>query len=311
MEEPVKELAVEVVMLHWKWLVSKGCLSLLAALSLVLFLPGCGEEPPRDERISLSLVSGGSGSHYADLALAIAETVNTRSTMIKVVPQLSAGPEANLRQLTSGTTPLAVVTGDLVHYARENTEMFQDRPMEADFLPLARLDLEPLVILFREDSSITEISGLEGRRISLGKGGSRTQILSQKLLLCLGFDMDKASILYLEEGEALRYLGEDRLDAAFLLAPNPGDLIGAGSTRYLPLLPQGPLAEALPFLTVAPSPFQPEEWSRDLLLPAVPVILAASERLDGDILEELIRSLRGSPFLLLPPWGGPSPPEEG
>ncbi len=279
-------------------------LLLVFALSLSPLLAGCSREPAEEkEKTPLSLLTGGSGSRYASLGQDVAERVNARSEEILLVPELSAGLEANLRLLAAGRAKLAIVSADLVHYAREEGEMFSQNPIRGDVTPVARLGLEPLYLLGTPDSPLKDAGGLKGKTVSLGQGGSRTQILAYRLLKALELDLASLSLYYLVEGEALKSLEKEELDAAFCLFPLP--IPGEGGTEGLRAVPFTPgqekaWQESLPFAVRAPVPagtFSGQE--EGFQAPAIPLLLAAARDLEPEILRELQKALIGTPSPLV------------
>lgn len=288
-----------------------SALLLLYICALLPLLAGCRQEPePPEEKTTLSLLSGGSGSRYASLGQEVAERINARSETISVVPRLSAGPEANLRLLAEGKGQLALISADLVYFAGKGTEMFAHAPAKGDISFLALLELEPLFILGRQDGSLVDAASLEGKTISVGQGGSRTQILACRLLEAFEFGPDSARLYYLREREALRSLEEDELDAAFYLSPFAG---GDGSQEIAVISftsrQEEAWKEALPFAEAARIPagaFGGQE--EDISVPGIPLFLAAAKDLEPEILNDLLKALKETPYQVVALKPPPYPP---
>ena len=275
-------------------------LTLISLLFLPALLTGCGESLTETEtQITLHLATGGSGSSYASLGQEVAEWINARSDKIQVLPQLSAGPEANLRILSTDGPQLGIVTADLAYYARERSEFFHDKGA-VDFQLLALLDAETLFILCHEDSRFKDAEGLAGRKISLGQGGGRSHTLVYRLLEGMGVALDPATLSFLAEEGALMSLEEKQLEAAFLLGPlQEKNAVKAREQRILPWSREQEkmLKEIMPFLGTSLIPkgsFARQD--EDTVVPAIPVFLAAAGDLPQDLVDELAKALEGTRF---------------
>ncbi len=275
-------------------------LTIISLLFLLALLAGCGESLIETEtKITLYLATGGSESSYASLGQEVAEWINARSDKVYVVPQLSAGPEANLRILSADGPQLGIVTADLAYYAREESEFFHDKGA-VDFRLLALLDAETLYILCHEDSRLKDAEGLAGRKISIGRGGGRSHTLVYRLLQGLEFTLDSATLSFLAAEEALLSLEEKRLEAAFLLGPLEGRIAAkAAEQRILPWSKdqEEMIKEIFPFFGTSLIPkgsFAGQD--EDTVVPAIPVLLAAAGNLPQDLVDELAAALKGTPF---------------
>lgn len=280
-----------------------SCWIILLLFSLIFLLPvltGCrGNLAETKTKTTLYLATGGSGSTYASLGQEVAEWINAKSPNLYVVPELSGGPEANLRILSPEGPQLAIVTADLAYYAGEGSEFFQHEAAVAYRL-LAMLDVEPLYILCDAGSPWQDGASLKDKNISLGGGGSRNHILVYRLLQGLGFPLDPTTLSFLAQEEALMSLAAENLHAAFLLDPLQGNL--AAKTAQFKILPLSQKQEelvqqVLPFLWRARVPkgsFAGQD--EELFVPAVPVFLAAAADLPRELVAELAGALKGSPF---------------
>jgi len=104
---------------------------------------------------------------------------------------------------------------------------------------LASLYFEPIWLFVRKDLPAAKLADLRGRRVSVGAEGSRTRSLALQLLSDIGSDTTNTRISPLGGAEAVAALGDETLDAAFLIGPGNSPVIrslfAAPSVRFLPI----------------------------------------------------------------------------
>ncbi len=200
---------------------NRNLLSTIFLSFLLLFsLYGCSNETEEKEKILLNLAAGGQGSLYGDLGEKLSGAINNLSDSIEIVPQYTAGPEANLRLLSGEDCHLAVTTSDLAFYAARAEVVFEGETI-ASFAPLATLGVLPLHVLASNNSKLKEWSRLPGKKVSLGRGRSRTHQLASLLLGYLELEPADLHDYYYAEKEALRSLSAGTIDAAFVADTAP------------------------------------------------------------------------------------------
>lgn len=207
-----------------------GAGALLAAAS-----SGCAR-PATDTR--LTLATGGSGGVYYALGSALADVWQRELGLSRrpaVLP--SAGSPENLSLLASGRADVIFSTADVVAEADGSP----DRAPRA----LARVYDDALQVVIPAASPISDVSGLRGRRVSLGAAESGVQVIARRVLDAAGLDPDRdlravqfgidASVAALKEG---------RIDAFFWSGGLPtgavASLAAARPIRLVDLLPQVP-----------------------------------------------------------------------
>ena len=100
-----------------------------------------------------------------------------------------------------------------------------------ELLSLAGIFYEPLWVWYRqpaftkEGGALTQLSQLQGKRISIGNDGSGTQILSNAILKLNEINADLIKLEKLKPDEAIEKLQKGELDVAFIVAAGEAPIL--------------------------------------------------------------------------------------
>jgi TRAP transporter TAXI family solute receptor len=100
-----------------------------------------------------------------------------------------------------------------------------------ELLSLAGIFYEPLWVWYRqpafakEGGALTQLSQLQGKRISIGNDGSGTQILSNAILKLNEINADLVKLEKLKPDEAIEKLQKRELDVAFIVAAGEAPIL--------------------------------------------------------------------------------------
>lgn len=100
-----------------------------------------------------------------------------------------------------------------------------------ELLSLAGIFYEPLWVWYRqpaftkEGGALTQLSQLQGKRISIGNDGSGTQILSNAILKINEINADLVKLEKLKPDEAIEKLQKGELDVAFIVAAGEAPIL--------------------------------------------------------------------------------------
>ncbi|HHX78071.1 MAG TPA: TAXI family TRAP transporter solute-binding subunit [Firmicutes bacterium] len=271
------------------------------------FLPGCSSENEKKGKILLTLAGGSKGSFYGDLGEMLSETINSSSDSIEIALQHTAGPEANLRLLSGEECQLAVTTSDLAYYAARAETPYEAESI-ASFSPLATLGVMPLHVLVSNNSNLKDWGRLAGKKISLGRGGSRTHKLALLFLDYLELELADFQDYYYTEEKALKSLSAGDIDAAFVADTAP--FRGKANPADYKLLPFHPAVleectDSTSFLvgcTIPAGTF----YNQDEPAPGlgVEILLLISKQAEEILGEELLNELKEilAPGITNPPY---------
>ena len=133
-------------------------------LLIALLAVGCGS----DKQLFLNIATGGTAGTYYPIGGSIADILNKSG--INAAAQATGASVANINMLHDGQVELAIVQNDISFYALNGKEMFEDK---VDGLTaLASLYPETCQFVVRQDSGISSIDELKGKRIAVGAAGS-------------------------------------------------------------------------------------------------------------------------------------------
>jgi hypothetical protein len=284
----------------WDWRLRAAGLALLIGASLLL--PACDvEEPSRPPRQIVRLTSGLPGGFSNAFGSALAEALSNAMPTISVQIVQTGGAIANLEFLQRGLADLGVTFADAAYLAYVGR--LAEHPGTFDRLRgIAVLQPTTVQVLVPHDSDVTSISGLRGRRVALGPRGSGTTETAKVLLEAFNVPLSSVHARSMPFLDAATLVARGELDAAFVSAGHPAELVDTATQAGSRLLDiSGPLVVRLrneyPFLraTVIPEGTYPA-IDRSVSTVGINTIFACAATLD----EELVYRLTRVFFDLLP-----------
>lgn len=156
--------------------------STLAALAVAAMATGAQAQT----RLAFG-ASNAQSAHYAYFA-ALASIVN------KAYPDWSASVVEtgatvdNLNRMARGQLDIGLVTTSALYHANEGIKTFEGRPIESKLL--WAYNLAPQNVMVRQDSGVTDIAGLAGKRMGAGQRGSSTEATSEEVMALFGIQPD-------------------------------------------------------------------------------------------------------------------------
>lgn len=172
----------------------------------------------------------------------------------------SHGSVANVEAIEAGEVESGFAQADVVHDAYFARGTFAKRPPMSNLRVIANLYPERLQIVVAAGSGIRTVADLVGKRVSLDEPGSGTLLMARMLLKAHGIAESGLTAEYLKSGPAASRLQRGELDAFFLVAGVPTnvivDLILDGTARLIPVEGKAvdKLLERHPYLTRTPIP---------------------------------------------------------
>ena len=160
----------------------KKLIALLLAVLMLLTLAACGgteTAAPAESGSTASSASSGaklrfvtggeSGTYYA-FGSVIAQHA-TNNAGVNVVGLVGNGSQANVMELQDGNAELAFCQSDVMAYAYNGTNLFEETGKVDCFSTVAALYMEQVQIV-TTDASIKTVADLAGKRVSIGSAGS-------------------------------------------------------------------------------------------------------------------------------------------
>ena len=205
---------------------------LLSALFLTGLLAACGGSDAGSannaasggsySKGNLTFTTGGDQGTYYALGNVLAGQV-TAATDTKVTAITSGGSQANILALSDGDAQLAFAQSDVMAYAYNGTNLF-DTPVPG-FSTVAALYTEQVQIVTL-DPTLTNVSDLAGKTVSVGDAGSGTYFNAVDILNAYGIDAETdINPVYESFGTSADSLQDGKIDAAFVVAGAPTNAI--------------------------------------------------------------------------------------
>ena len=168
---------------------------------------------PASAANTLKIAVGGTSGAYYDYAKRYQQNVQAEGLSLEIVSV--AGSVEALQIVKEGKADLALVQGGVAHSTLPDAA-------EQGLHSIASLFYEPLWVFYRKElGDISHLNALRGKRLSIGKQGSGTQVLVSQLLTDNDITKDNSSLqpLLMDEAETKLLAGE--IDALFIMTlPN-------------------------------------------------------------------------------------------
>lgn len=214
-------------------------------LAIAVFLAACGGDDSGDNGDSgnggdtpklISMLTGGTSGTYYPLGGEMAKIIDDE-TGIKTDALSSNASADNVIALQEGEAELAFVQTDVVAFAAEGINAFEDNPVD-NVLAIGSLYPETVQIVTTAKSGITSVEDLAGKTVSVGAPGSGTYINAEQILEVHDMTMDDINAQHLDFGESTGGIQDGNIDAAFITAGWPtGAVEGLGATTEVSIVP--------------------------------------------------------------------------
>lgn len=283
-----------------------------------LALVGCGEDnnasttPASDDKAAsddakkpassagsnaLRFVTGGeSGTYYAFGSVIAQHATNNTDTPVTGV--VGNGSQANIMELEDGNAELAFCQSDVMAYAYNGTNLFEDTGKVDCFSTLGLL-YEEQVQIVTCDENIKTVADLKGKTVSIGAAGSGVYFNAIDILGVYGISESDITPTYQSFGDSADALKDGKIDAAFIVAGAPTtaitELATSGMDFSLVSLDQehvDALHEKYPFLVQENLPAGTYEGvDTETICVAVEAALVASTDMSEDAVYELTKTM--------------------
>lgn len=177
---------------------------------------------PASATTYLTIATGGTQGTYYALGGDLANLLSKEMTDVESTAQSTGGSSENIRLVSQGEAELATVQNDVATYAYQGTMAFEGEQI-TNFGVIGNLYPEVVQLVYADDSGITDLASLKGKRISIGAAGSGVYQNAMDFLAVAGLTLDDIDEQLLSFGESADAIKNRQIDAAFVTAgvPNP------------------------------------------------------------------------------------------
>lgn len=185
---------------------------ILSSLLLLLSLTGCSSSSNK-----IKIGAAGLGGGYHEFGDALANIMNTDDSKYELEVKTTAGSAANLRLLSEDYIQLAIAQADMINNAYYGEGSYKDNSYQG-FSAVAALYTEACQIVVRDDSDITSVDDLQGKKVSTGEAESGTEQNALQILSVYGLGDNLVDAVSLDYSDAAVALQNGEIDAFFCTA---------------------------------------------------------------------------------------------
>ncbi len=162
---------------------------LLAGIILLGWLKAIGAA-------EVSIGTGSQAGVYYQVGRNICRLVNRAANQHGVTCQahISNGSISNLNDVRDGKLDLGLAQSDAQYYAAEGSDKFQDASPDTELRALFSVHSEPFTLVARQDSGISHLNDLVGKRVNIGNPGSGQRATMEVVMEAKGWDKSTFSL---------------------------------------------------------------------------------------------------------------------
>jgi TRAP transporter TAXI family solute receptor len=273
------------------------------------FAGGKAEEtaaPVEAQRAFVTIGTGGVTGVYYPAGGAISRVVNKKydEYKLKVTVESTGGSVFNINAVLSGDLEFGIAQSDRQYQAYKGEAEWKDRGAQTDLRAVFALHSEAVTLLAADDTGISTIFDLKGKRVNIGEPGSGNRGNAIDALASAGLDWEKDLVAEgIKPVESAKLLLDGRIDAYFYTVGHPNGSFmeataGTRKVHFVPIESVDELIRRYPFYakTVIPVALYPNATNtRDVPTYGVKATLVTSakvpERVVYIVTKELFENL--------------------
>ncbi|MBI2317644.1 MAG: TAXI family TRAP transporter solute-binding subunit, partial [Betaproteobacteria bacterium] len=141
------------------------------------------------ERINISIGTGGTGGVYYPLGGGIASVLSKYVPGLQATAEVTGGSVDNLKLIGSGKPYIGLIMADAGQDAYRGENKFQGNKVPLRTLMVMYPNRMHAVTI--EGTGISRIADLKGKRVSTGSPGSATEVMAFRVIETAGLDKDR------------------------------------------------------------------------------------------------------------------------
>lgn len=205
-------------------------------MAFVLMLCSCSGNTETVTGGKYMLATGKAGGTYYSLGTCLASVWDKYSQSTTNITTTSGSVE-NIDMLLKGNADFAFVQNDILHYALEGQEMYEENKQRGISV-VGNLYSEAVQIVVNASSDIQTIQDLAGKTVAVGKYGTATEAAARKILEAYGITYDMITVKYQTFSEAMNGLHSGSINAAIAVSSLPSaNILEYSQTHEIRFLP--------------------------------------------------------------------------
>lgn len=194
----------------------KRMIGSIAVLAFALF----ASTAPAQEKINISIGTGGTGGVYYPMGGGMANVLSKYVPGMQATAEVTGGSVANLQLIGTGKSDVGLVMVDAALTALQGEDKFKS----------GKIPIRTLMVLYPnrmhvvsiESTGIKKMSDLKGKRVSTGSPGSATEVMAFRVIEAAGLDKDKdMKRERLGVAESVNAIKDGKIDAFFWVGGIP------------------------------------------------------------------------------------------
>jgi len=189
--------------------------ALLVLAAFVAAAPGFAQE-----KVQLSIATGGTGGVYYPLGGGMAAMLSKYVPGIQATAEVTGGSVANLQLIGTGKPYLGMTMADAGLDALKGQDKFTGKPVPIRTLMIMYPNRMHVVTI--EGTGVNTMKDLKGKRVSTGSGGSATEVMAFRVIEAAGLDKDRdMKRERLGVAESVNAIKDRKIDAFFWVGGLP------------------------------------------------------------------------------------------
>src|SRR4051812_31705769 len=192
--------------------------ALLCAASAALI--GLSAPVHSQEKINLSIATGGTGGVYYPLGGGMANVLSKYVPGVTATAEVTGGSVDNLKLIGTGKPYIAMSMADAGLDAYQGEDKFKGHKVPVRTLMVMYPNRMHVVSV--EGTGVNTMADLKGKRVSTGSPGSATEVMAFRLIEAAGLDKDKdMKRERLGAAESVNAIKDKKIDAFFWVGGLP------------------------------------------------------------------------------------------
>ena len=186
----------------------------------VLFFALSAGVAPAQEKINISIGTGGTGGVYYPMGGGLANILSKNIPGMQATAEVTGGSVDNLKLIGQGKSEVGFSMVDAALDAFNGKDKFKDNKIPLRTLMVLYPNRMHVVTI--ESTGIKKMSDLKGKRVSTGSPGSATEIMAFRVIEAAGLDKDKdLKRERLGVAESVNAVKDGKIDAFFWVGGIP------------------------------------------------------------------------------------------
>jgi TRAP transporter TAXI family solute receptor len=212
----------------------KRALVMMTVLMFVFALVG---HVRAQQKLRLTIASGGTGGVYYPYAGTLAEIINQKIPNVFATAEVTGASVENVRLVGKKETTFGLTMNDTLFQAYTGEGKFKGSKIDS-LRTVVQMYPNQYQIVTLKKSGIRKLSDLKGKRVSVGAPGSGTEYKTNLVLPLLGIKYSDFKVYRLSFSENTTALKDGTIDVGiWSVAPPTSSIIDLATTHDIELIP--------------------------------------------------------------------------